>query len=176
MCSHAPPLRRIVASNVTRALAGNGGLDRSTINLCSVRLIASSLEEPSNKRNKRSKSKMAKGTIIQVRPAMSIRELAEAMNKPPSHVNECLEQINYAQGSKKHDNWIINNLDVIAKVVKLSGFRFQLDSEKQVNFEEIEAELARKNETRDSRPRPRAQNLIKRQVPCCSMSLNRYFI
>lgn len=106
--------------------------------------------------------KKAKTKIVQIRPGMSIKELASVMEKPSDHVVACLDQLNYAKGVSKFENWTINNFDVIAKVVKLSGMRFQTAEPEKVDFDKIESELTRQNETRDSRPRPKPNELVKR--------------
>lgn len=86
------------------------------------------------------------------------------MEKTTDHVRACLEELKYAKNvPNKNDKWRINNLDVIVKVVKLSGLRYQTAVIEEVNFDEIEAELARKNETRNSRARPKSSELVRRR-------------
>lgn len=103
-----------------------------------------------------------KKKLIQIRPAMTIGELAEAMERSTQHITECLDQLKFATSVKKGPSWCINSMDVIAKVVKLCGFRFQVGSQEETNFDAIEADLLRRNDTRESRPKPRPQDLIKR--------------
>jgi translation initiation factor IF-2 len=100
---------------------------------------------------------------IIVKPAMTIKELALALSRPTSHVVECLERIGYASGQRvKRDSMSIKNLDVIIKVVHLTGYRHQLEQSKEISFEELEKELDQKDDSIKKRPKPNTKDLIRR--------------
>lgn len=99
---------------------------------------------------------------VTIKPRMSIKELADVMEKPTQQVFDCLQQLNYSDIRTKRDSSMINNLDIIIKIVHLSGFRYQMAGPQEVDFDKLEAELELKDETRSNRPRPLKKDLIRR--------------
>ncbi|CAF0875192.1 unnamed protein product [Brachionus calyciflorus] len=106
-------------------------------------------------------SKKSQLKPILIRSQMTVKELADAMDRPTQHVFDCLEQINFAIRSKR-DSYIINKLDVITKIVQLSGFRYQMGGPQEIDFEKLELELDAKDDSRSKRPKPQATHLIRR--------------
>lgn len=109
--------------------------------------------------------KMSKKGVLEaisVKPSMTIKELADAMDRPTSHVIACLDKINYAQSANKRDSFRINNLDIIIKVVQITGFRHRLEESKTVDFDQLEEDLRSKDDRISKRPRPKANELVKR--------------
>jgi translation initiation factor IF-2 len=107
-------------------------------------------------------SKRSQLLPIQIKQSMTIRELADAMERPPSHVVTCLDQISFMPGVNKRDSFVINNLNTIIKVVQLSGFRHRFEGEKKVDFDELEKELTAKDDSKSKRSIPDPRNLIRR--------------
>lgn len=62
---------------------------------------------------------------VLIKGQMSVRELADAMEKTPMHVFNCLDQIGF-NVRQRRDSYILNDAESIIKVLKLSGMRYQL--------------------------------------------------
>lgn len=60
---------------------------------------------------------------VLIKGQMSVRELADAMEKTPMHVFNCLEQIGF-KVRQRRDAYVLNDAESIIKVLKLSGMRY----------------------------------------------------
>jgi translation initiation factor IF-2 len=109
---------------------------------------------------KNAKIKQAK--LVPLKRAMSVRELAEAMDKPVKHIYECLDQLNYGPTQNRRDSFIIANFDILVKIIKLSGLRYTTSTQQDTDFEKLEADVAKSDETRSSRARANPRDLVRR--------------
>ncbi len=100
---------------------------------------------------------------IVVVPNMTVRQLADAMEKPTSHIIDCLRQmrLNFLTRNQR-DSTQLPGLDVIINIVKLSGLRYQLPGPAETDFAKVEAELDAQDETIAKRTRPKKNELARR--------------
>ena len=69
------------------------------------------------------KSKFEMKTV-RIEGQMSVRELANAMEKTPIHVFDCLDQIGHPVRQRR-DSYLLNDAQLIIKIIKLSGMRYK---------------------------------------------------
>lgn len=105
--------------------------------------------------------KKAQTKSVLVRPNMTARELADAMNKPTQLVYDCLRQLGLNWLTRR-DSVPITNLNTIIEIVRLCGFRHQLPAGGETDFESLEAELLAMNDCIDKRAKPSVKDLVKR--------------
>jgi translation initiation factor IF-2 len=115
-----------------------------------------------NKKQRLKFSKKSQMKALEVKPQMTLLELANLMDRPIEHVQDCLQELNYAQNRRLRDSSVINNFDVITKIVKLSGFRCKMAAPDEVQIEEQILEVSQQDETRASRAKPSKESLVVR--------------
>ena len=97
---------------------------------------------------------------ILIRAQMTVGELASSLNRPSEHVFDCLDKLNYVYGNKR-DSFRLN-MDLIIKIVKLSGFRHRFDETKKIDLDEKIIELMEKDDSHSKRSPPKPSDLIRR--------------
>ena len=120
------------------------------------------------KRKEKSKklSKLQPSVLIQ--PNMRVKDLAAVLDTTYDNIFDCLDTINYTYKARR-ENYVLNNTDVIIKIVKLCGYKHRFDSIKEVDYEKLEWELLDKDVTRDKRPKPKKTDLVLRPPVTCIM-------
>ena len=73
----------------------------------------------------RGKKFLAKQSSVVIKPKMTIKELAFNLNVDSQRIYDCLNQIKYQ--FKNREDYILNNIDVIIKIVKLCGFKHRFE-------------------------------------------------
>lgn len=129
------------------------------LHLSSVQCLTAQEKQARSAIKKFSKKSQLKPILI--RPQMSIKELADSMERSTQQVFDCLKQINYNIKTKR-DSYVITNLEAIIKVIQLSGFRYQMPGPLEVDYDALEKELDSKDESIARRSRPSASCLIPR--------------
>jgi hypothetical protein len=71
------------------------------------------------------KKYLEKKSSILVKSKMSISELAQNLNVDSKRIFDCLNKLNYKYMNR--DDYVLNNIDVIIKVVKLCGFKHRFE-------------------------------------------------
>jgi hypothetical protein len=66
-----------------------------------------------------------KKSSILVKSKMSISELAKNLSVDSKRIFDCLNKLNYKYMNR--DDYVLNNIDVIIKVVKLCGFKHRFE-------------------------------------------------
>jgi hypothetical protein len=126
-------------------------------------LLSYSAQEKLARAKIKKHSKKSQTKPIVVVPNMTVRQLADAMEKPTAHVFDCLRQLRLTfLARNQRDSTQLPGLDVIINIVKLSGFRYQLPGPAETNFEKIEAELDAQDDTIAKRARPKKSELVRR--------------
>ncbi len=59
---------------------------------------------------------------IELKTEMTVKQLADAMEKPSSHVFSCLDQIGYSLRNRR-DSFVLKDLSLLIKIIQLSGMR-----------------------------------------------------
>jgi hypothetical protein len=126
-----------------------------------ILLYTAQEKEARNMIKKYTKKSQLKPVIV--RQNMTIRELADAMNRPTQHVFDCLRQMNLGSIVRNNrDSTIIPNLDITIKIIKMSGFRYQMPGPVEIDYDLLEAELDSQDDSLTKRPRPDPKSLFRR--------------
>lgn len=105
---------------------------------------------------------------ISIKHEMSVRELAAAMEKQPLHIFSCLEQIGVTVRNRR-DSFLLSDLDLIKKILKLSGMRYTQPKPVETNYDQLIEEIELKDDTISSRTVTlREKDLVKRP-PCVTI-------
>ncbi len=59
---------------------------------------------------------------IELKTEMTVKQLADAMDKPVSHVFSCLDQIGYSVRNRR-DSFLLKDASLIIQIIQLSGMR-----------------------------------------------------
>jgi translation initiation factor IF-2 len=128
------------------------------------RLYSAKVKAARNELKKLSKRNQL--TAVAIKPVMTVRELANVIHRPTSHVVDCLNQLRFAENVPYiRDSFQISKLDVIIKIVNMSGFRHKFEETKKVDFEELENELRLKDDSLAQRSRTRQTKGLIRRPP-----------
>ena len=98
---------------------------------------------------------------IPVKKSMSVRELADVMGKPSTHVFDCLAHLNYPMRSRR-ESYVLNDFDLIVKIVQLSGFRHKMSEEAKIDYETLIGEIDAREEAIIKRKAPVISELVRR--------------
>ena len=102
---------------------------------------------------------------LKVKRQMTIAEIANSLNKPVSHVYECIQrcEMDSRDGVILKENFLIKKIDLIADILKLSGFKatFENDSENEEKLLAEELKYLDKNDEYMEK-RPKCAKLVKR--------------
>ncbi|RNA03217.1 Translation initiation factor IF- mitochondrial [Brachionus plicatilis] len=130
-----------------------------SLHLSSVQCLTAKEKQARSAIKKYSKKSQLKPILIS--PQMTIRELADSMDRSTQQVFDCLKQINYNIKTNR-DSYVITNLESIIKVIQLSGFRYQMPGPLETDFESLEKELDSKDDGIAKRDRPSPSSLVTR--------------
>ena len=76
-------------------------------------------------KEKRMKKFLTKKVAVVIKPTMTIKELAFSLNVNPQHIFDCLTKIGYH--FRTREDYVLNNLDVIIKIVKVCGMTHRFE-------------------------------------------------
>ena len=162
-------LNNYIRRNLSSITADFSFLNKNVNNNSIIRILHTSTAFHYSAKEKKIRDKIRKFTKksqmkpILIKPNMTIRELADALERPTSHVYNCLKQLELSHLFRNNrDTTVIPNLDLITKIVKLSGFRYQLPGPIEIDYDKLQAELEAKDDKISKRPRPNQKDLIRR--------------
>lgn len=102
---------------------------------------------------------------VKIQRAMTVKQLADAMQRSNEHVIDCLKTINpkICELVTRNDEFIIRDYDLIQNIVKINGYRVQLAFDKENSDDLKEIEYLEKNDVYiDKRPKIDVKKLVKR--------------
>lgn len=106
-------------------------------------------------------SKKSQLKPILITRQMTVGDLAKAMQKSPQHIFDCMSQIGF-QVRNRRDSFVLSDFDLIVKIVQMSGFRYQMNTTSEVNYEQLLADLETKDDCLQKRPKSLIKDLIRR--------------
>ena len=96
-----------------------------------------------DKRARDSIKKFSKKSLLKpvvINRQMSVKELAQAMEKNSQHIFDCMAQFGFNVRTRR-DNFILADLDLIIKIVQTSGFRYQMSTSGELDYDKLIADL-----------------------------------
>ena len=106
-------------------------------------------------------SKRRQLPAVTVKYSMTVRELAEVMDRTTTDVFNTLDHLKYAMRSRR-DTHTINNFDLIVKILNLMGFRHKLEEGSAVSYDQMIAELEAEEKLLTKRIPPSGLSLVPR--------------
>lgn len=101
-----------------------------------------------DKRARDSIKKFSKKSLLKpvvINRQMSVKELAQAMEKNSQHIFDCMAQFGFNVRTRR-DNFILADLDLIIKIVQTSGFRYQMSTSGELDYDKLIADLDTKDD------------------------------
>ena len=96
--------------------------------LCIKEFHSNNILQTSRPKENKFLKNLSKQSSVTIKPIMTIKELADNLDVKADHIYECLNKINYHY--KNREDYVLNNVDIIIKIVKLCGQTHRFEGNK----------------------------------------------
>ena len=137
------------------------GITDAAMRTLHTSVVCSSKVERKVRNHLKKLSSKSQVPCVEVTTDMTVAELAAKLKRPTSNVVDCLNRLRPGNSRVFRDSYVIQPFYVITKVVQLCGFRYSLPQSKGTDFDEMDRELAARDDSRAKRAAARRQTSVK---------------